>query len=107
MRTPNVNPPTGFTDYLPVIQPLPVRLSCFVLLCSAVRAVADTAGEEVVGQVTDTGDGWYAAAYRLTRAGKFTITLELAGAQVRSIGIDLQPVCAMPCVYATSDTQGL
>lgn len=40
------------------------------------------AGEEVLGQVTDSGDGWYAAAYRLTKAGKFTISLELAGAQV-------------------------
>lgn len=35
--------------------------------------------------MTDTGDGWYAAAYRLTKAGKFTISLQLAGAQVTPV----------------------
>ncbi len=43
------------------------------------------AGEEVKGEVTDSGDGWYAAAYRLTKAGKFVISLELAGGQVRFV----------------------
>jgi hypothetical protein len=49
----------------------------------------------VIGQVTDTGDGWYGASYRLTRAGKFTITLELAGAQVHSSTVHTFAPCLL------------
>ena len=51
----------------------------------------------MTGQVTDTGVGWYGASYRLTRAGKFTITLELAGAQVH---ISTESTSA-PCLFCT------
>lgn len=49
----------------------------------------------MTGQVTDTGDGWYGASYRLTQAGKFTITLELAGAQVHSACVDTSAPCLL------------
>lgn len=47
--------------------------------------------------MTDTGDGWYGASYRLTRAGKFTITLELAGAQVH---VSTEST-SVPCLFYT------
>ena len=49
----------------------------------------------MAGQVTDTGDGWYGASYRLTRAGKFIVTLELAGAQVHSNSVDTSAPCML------------
>jgi hypothetical protein len=49
----------------------------------------------VTGQVTDTGDGWYGASYRLTRAGKFMITLELAGAQVHTNAVHNSAPCLL------------
>ncbi len=38
------------------------------------------AGADVVGDVTDSNDGWYTASYVLQKAGPFTITIGLGGA---------------------------